>query len=369
MSYHKATGWLLLCDITGYTAFLTGSELEHAHEILADLMRGLIGSARTPLRTVKTEGDALFSYAPADDVADGRVVIDRIEDAYHAFRMQLFNIARSSTCTCAACANAGNLDLKFMLHFGEFVVHDLTGHDDLQGSDVILVHRLLKNDVRERLGRPAYLLCTDAARERIPGLSWIDHVETYEHLGAVPCGVRCMHAAFAELEASGAADVSPEAADASTSFEVPAPPRVAWEWHVDEDKAPKWQSGLSGWRIAQNAEGRLRPGATVHCVHGADTKSRKVLSWRPYSSFTAEAPTFRSFPPHRFTMTFEPLEGGKRTRVRWLFKMADRSLKSRFFAWLLRLMIGRVARKNAAKLAEVLTGGPPLVTGAVQPAP
>jgi hypothetical protein len=30
-------GYLLLADISGYTAFLTGTELEHAHEIIREL--------------------------------------------------------------------------------------------------------------------------------------------------------------------------------------------------------------------------------------------------------------------------------------------------------------------------------------------
>ena len=30
-------GYLLLADISGYTSFLVGTELDHAHEILIDL--------------------------------------------------------------------------------------------------------------------------------------------------------------------------------------------------------------------------------------------------------------------------------------------------------------------------------------------
>ena len=210
-------GWLVLADISGYTAFLTGTELEHAHAILEDLMRGLLGSFAAPLRLVKLEGDAIFAYALSADVPDGRAIVDRLEDAYHAFRMQLFNVARSSSCTCSACKSAPTLDLKFMLHYGAFVIHDLAGHDDLQGTDVIIVHRLLKNDLFEKTGKRACLLTTEAARSRIAGIAWVDHAEVYEHLGEIKCGWRDLHLAYDDLTASGACDIQDADASSRTS--------------------------------------------------------------------------------------------------------------------------------------------------------
>jgi len=56
-------GYLLLADISGYTAFLTGTELEHAHPIVHELT-GLICERLTPpMRFVELEGDAVFCYA------------------------------------------------------------------------------------------------------------------------------------------------------------------------------------------------------------------------------------------------------------------------------------------------------------------
>jgi len=35
---------LLIADISGYTSYLAGSELDHAQDILADLMTTVVGS-------------------------------------------------------------------------------------------------------------------------------------------------------------------------------------------------------------------------------------------------------------------------------------------------------------------------------------
>ncbi len=53
------------------------------------------------------------------------------------------------------------LDLKFVGHHGEFIKQKMAGRDELAGRDVVLVHRLLKNLVKERLGDHAYVLYSD----------------------------------------------------------------------------------------------------------------------------------------------------------------------------------------------------------------
>ncbi|MEW5851749.1 MAG: DUF2652 domain-containing protein [Myxococcota bacterium] len=353
MANRRGTGWLLLADISGYTAFLTGSELEHAHDILKDLMRGIISGLRAPVRVVKLEGDAVFAYAPAEELPDGAALVGTLEDIYHAFRMQLFNVERSTTCTCKACQSAPRMDLKFMIHFGEYLVHDLAGHDDLEGSDVILVHRLLKNEVPEKLGKRAYILATQAARERMGTLEWMDHVESYEHLGEVRCGVRCLHAAFAELQQSGARDITAETANAVTCFEVPLSPQEAWAWCIDDDKATQWQS-LDAWSVKPTAQGRKGLGSAVHCAHGESTKEMRIIAWRPWHSVTFDGEASGPMPAMMLTMTFEPIDDGARTRVRWLVRFREQSLKTRIIGVPLRLMFTRMARKDSAKLVSLL---------------
>ncbi|PYM93033.1 MAG: hypothetical protein DME04_13370 [Candidatus Rokuibacteriota bacterium] len=161
-----AQGYLVLADISGYTSFLTHTELEHAHGIVAELTSLVIARLGDPLRFVELEGDAVFAYAPAAAFADPERLLDMIKACYVAFQLRLDEMRRATTCTCSACAAIGALDLKFIAHLGCFVLQETPTGAKPIGPDVILVHRLLKNRVIEMLGTRAYALLTDALLER-----------------------------------------------------------------------------------------------------------------------------------------------------------------------------------------------------------
>ena len=52
------TGYLLIADISGYTQFLTTSEMDHANPILQSLLGSLVEQVVDPLHFWKMEGDA-----------------------------------------------------------------------------------------------------------------------------------------------------------------------------------------------------------------------------------------------------------------------------------------------------------------------
>ena len=58
-------------DFTGYTAFLTGSEAEHAEDILHTLLVLLVEHNRPPLTFSWLEGDEVFSYTPQGSFLQG----------------------------------------------------------------------------------------------------------------------------------------------------------------------------------------------------------------------------------------------------------------------------------------------------------
>ena len=70
-------GCLLLADISGYTAYLAWSELEHAQDVLADLVETVLGALRRKedavagLERWKTRhADAAAHLEPADVLVD-----------------------------------------------------------------------------------------------------------------------------------------------------------------------------------------------------------------------------------------------------------------------------------------------------------
>ena len=87
-------GYLLLADIAGYTKFLTGTELEHSHAIVTELMSLIRARLSPPLRFVKLEGDAVFCYADAGTFADAERLLEVLEVCYFDFSNCLFDMER-----------------------------------------------------------------------------------------------------------------------------------------------------------------------------------------------------------------------------------------------------------------------------------
>ena len=136
MAATPETGFLVIADLTGYTAYLSGGEIEHAPAIAGDLLETIVGRLEPPLRLSKFEGDAAFLYVE-DGRADGSLVLDAIEASYVAFRRRLRSIDQATDCECNSCRLAPKLDLKLFVHHGTFIRSRIAGRDELAGSPVL----------------------------------------------------------------------------------------------------------------------------------------------------------------------------------------------------------------------------------------
>ena len=85
-----------------------------------------------------------------------------------------------------------DLDFKFVVHHGEMVKQKMGGREELAGRDVILVHRLLKNSVSEKVGSHAYALYSDASIQTMgidpAAQGLVEHHETIDIIGDVSSG-------------------------------------------------------------------------------------------------------------------------------------------------------------------------------------
>src|SRR5512141_1420505 len=160
-------GYLILADISGYSSFVAKSELEHAHDILSELLELILKRLTAIFTLSKLEGDAIFAYAPEEKLARGETLLEMIESTYVAFKDQQEAIRRRTTCKCNACRNIPSLDLKFMVHYGDYILQSIGGYGEMVGTDVNLVHRLLKNHVADANGWRGYALFTDQALSHI----------------------------------------------------------------------------------------------------------------------------------------------------------------------------------------------------------
>jgi uncharacterized protein YndB with AHSA1/START domain len=279
--------YFAIADISGYTSFLAAVELDHAQDIIADFMDTVVKGLRPPFRLAKFEGDAAFVYAMAEKV-DGSVLQDAIEGAYFKFRRRLRNVRQASTCECGACAAMGELDFKFVVHYGEMVKQKMGGREELAGRDVILVHRLLKNAVSEKIGGRAYALYSDAAIRSMgvdpvaQGL--IAHHETIDIIGEVKLWARDLEAAWKQEDAEIRTEVTRGDAYVMLEFDIAAPRQTVWEYLTVPGQKRKWWDADD--IIEDSRKGRRGVGARIHCMHGKDAIIEETLDWRPVDYFT-----------------------------------------------------------------------------------
>ncbi|HSJ44189.1 MAG TPA: DUF2652 domain-containing protein [Euzebyales bacterium] len=157
---------LMLADISGYTQFMLQHDaaLRHSQTIIGELLESLIRQIDVPLRISAIEGDALFLYAIKSGDEEiwrrrGASLVERLRGLFHTFAQRLVEIGAYSVCNCNACRIVGDLKLKIVAHSGEAMFTQIGQHPTLSGPDVITLHRLAKNSVRER----QYFLMTEAA--------------------------------------------------------------------------------------------------------------------------------------------------------------------------------------------------------------
>ena len=95
----------------------------------------------------RLEGDAVISYAPEASFLQGQTMVEIIENTYVKFREARQRMRLNTSCGCNACQNIPNLDLKFFVHHGTYVLQKIANYTELVGNDVNAVHRLLKNRI------------------------------------------------------------------------------------------------------------------------------------------------------------------------------------------------------------------------------
>jgi hypothetical protein len=190
MEHLPERGFLVLADITGFTAFVTGTELEHGPPIIAELLEVVIRHLVPPLEVQELEGDAVFAFGPDRTIVPAATLLGPVGDAFAAFRARRRDLAADETCSCKVCRSVSKLDLKIVAHHGTFLRQMVGGRRQLAGTDVILVHRLLKNRLVRTTG---YLLLTEAALGHMhiapTSVGLIPQTERYDHLGEVRCFV------------------------------------------------------------------------------------------------------------------------------------------------------------------------------------
>jgi len=329
-------GYLVIADITGYTAFLRGSELEHAEDSLKDLIGLLIEQTKSPLVISRLEGDAVISYAPEASFLQGQTMLEIIENTYVEFREARQRMRLNTTCTCNACQNIPNLDLKFFVHHGTYVLQNMANYTELVGNDVNIAHRLLKNRIKEDTGISAYAAYTQAAVDALGINEFVDemieHTEEFPDVGRVKLYVEDLSPIWQRESKRRRVFADPDEAFFVAEMEIPAEPPLVWDYVT----SPQYRSILNGsesMEIEDRKSGRIEEGSAYICAHGDEKVVHAIVDWRPFEYYTYETsmgPTLSGI----FTVRLIPTEGG--TRVIAICGQPQGSIIARNLAKILR---------------------------------
>ncbi|MFC2088803.1 DUF2652 domain-containing protein, partial [Calditrichota bacterium] len=180
---------IFIPDISGFTKFVTDTEISHSLHIIQELIEVIIDSDTLGLSVSEIEGDAVLFYR-LDYSPSPAKIAEQVRNMFINFHKHLKIIERDRVCHCGACSTAINLTLKFLTHAGEISISKIKDHEKIVGKDVIIAHRLLKNsiDSNEYVLLTENYLQTQSENNFKQHFGWNDPksgVVNYEHIGEI----------------------------------------------------------------------------------------------------------------------------------------------------------------------------------------
>src|SRR5215211_9186554 len=279
-------GYFILTDISGYTEFLTRSELDHAQEALQNLFDVQLAHIKHPFVISGFRGDAIFLYVPETNICEPQTILEALENLFFVFADARRQMIYNTTCTCRACQNISGLDLKMVIHYGEYAIQKLGDREELLGADVIVPHRMLKNNVIEQTGIESYALFSEAAAEAssLSQLAYplVAHSEVYEHIGEVDMQVLDLRNVWEREQDKQRFVVTPEEAWLTFEWEVPYPLSIVWEYLT----TLRLEQRYTGYDLVERTDSlgaRVQTDSTYHCAHGEIHFFNKILDWKPFN--------------------------------------------------------------------------------------
>ncbi|MGS2727025.1 DUF2652 domain-containing protein [Psychroserpens sp. BH13MA-6] len=183
---------LLICipDISGFTKFMSEADSDFSSKIIPSLLNKIIYANDIGLRVSEIEGDAVLFYKRGA-LPSLKALIDQCINFYRLFYQQLNELSATFAAHKDAESLAKVLGLKIILHYGEDVDAVQIGkHIKLMGEDVVIAHKLLKNEVPKE----EYLLISESLLSQYD----LENLDTkvywtelkkgqnrYEHIGKV----------------------------------------------------------------------------------------------------------------------------------------------------------------------------------------
>lgn len=239
---------LFMPDISGFTEFVSSNEITHAQSIIQEVLEIIIESNQINLEIGEIEGDAIFFYRIGQPPTMDQL-IKQVQNMFTKFHLHLQMYDKQRICPCEACSSATNLKLKIVAHFGEVAGYSVKTHRKLFGKDVIILHRLLKNN----LNKKEYALLTSslveeaATTESFPEwLSFEDAKEQYDvgEVSFVVTDLTKLKEQLPEVETQEFLLSSKTKTAFSEEGIIHAPAQKVFGAIFDLTQRPKWMDGI-----------------------------------------------------------------------------------------------------------------------------
>lgn len=180
---------LFIPDISGFTRFIQESGSTLAPQLIADLLEILVEANTLNMEVSEIQGDAILFYrlGPPPTIQE---VVTQCRRIFLDFQNYVRLVERDLESELSTALRAHDLTIKIIVHFGAVSVAQIRQFTKLMGRDVIVVHRLLKNNVtgNEYILLSDGYLETQAAADVARSFSWTRLLRgtcLYDHLGEI----------------------------------------------------------------------------------------------------------------------------------------------------------------------------------------
>lgn len=334
-------------DISGFTKFVHETEIEHSIHIIAELLEILLDNNTTGFELAEIEGDALFMYTTEPPAF--AELIAQINKMLESFHQHIHHYNHLRICDCGACRTAVNLNIKFILHYGNLNFIKIKEFEKPYGTDVIRIHRLLKN----KIDLPEYILITEPTFSFYhpqPQVEWQQASDVYDHQEATRYFFKDLESEKQQIVYQSSS--TPNTPSGEPVFQiqktVPASPRVVHTLVGDWSKRTLWDEHVK--RIEPERSTLNQVGAKHTCI--LDRGDLEFMTIREASptllSYGETTDQLRFIKRYSFLMQFHETDTGNTQVIVQVYLEF-----SRLGRWLKPVLIQRLRKNWDEKLTRL----------------
>jgi hypothetical protein len=184
--------FIYIPDISGYTQFINSTQIKYSSKLIHELLEIIIDSNILNLKIAEIQGDAILFYKLGVPPSISKLE-SQVKRTFRNFHQSLERMREKYP----ILHDAPELTLKIIVHMGTISTTQVKGVVKLLGSDMVLAHRILKNNVKEK----EYLLMTDqyilSQKKKIidHSFSWSEiksGKKSYDYIGAIHYKYLCL---------------------------------------------------------------------------------------------------------------------------------------------------------------------------------